>query len=93
MPERRGLNPEDYDASRWPARLQQIAKIAATHEDTSAPRADDTIGQFDAAMSVCVMRYISDLRIGFGEPIALSTSTSTSRTRRVRSRAAPLFLR
>jgi murein L,D-transpeptidase YcbB/YkuD len=62
----KGLNPEDYDASRWSARLQQIAKIAATHDTSDS--AQDTVGQFDAAMSVCVMRYISDLRIGRVNP-------------------------
>jgi murein L,D-transpeptidase YcbB/YkuD len=62
----KGLNPEDYDASRWPARVQQIAKIAATH-DTS-DQANDAVGQFDTAMTICVMRYISDLRIGRVNP-------------------------
>jgi murein L,D-transpeptidase YcbB/YkuD len=62
----KGLNPEDYDASRWPARLQKIAQIAATH-DTS-DQAQDTVGQFDTAMTICVMRYISDLRIGRVNP-------------------------
>jgi L,D-transpeptidase YcbB len=62
----KGLNPEDYDASRWPARLQQIARIA-TAKDTSAA-AQDTVAQFDTYMTVCVMRYISDLRIGRVNP-------------------------
>jgi murein L,D-transpeptidase YcbB/YkuD len=62
----KGLNPDDYDAWRWPARVQQIAKIAANH-DTS-DQAQDTVAQFDAAMTVCVMRYISDLRIGRVNP-------------------------
>jgi murein L,D-transpeptidase YcbB/YkuD len=62
----KGLNPEDYDASRWPARLSQIAQIAATH-DTS-DQAQDTVGQFDTAMTICVMRYISDLRVGRVNP-------------------------
>jgi murein L,D-transpeptidase YcbB/YkuD len=64
--EAKGLNPEDYDASRWPARLQQIAQIAAAHDTSNA--AQDTVGQFDAAMTICVMRYISDLRIGRVNP-------------------------
>jgi murein L,D-transpeptidase YcbB/YkuD len=62
----KGLNPEDYDASRWPTRAQEIAKIAVNH-DTSDP-AQDTVAQFDGAMTVCVMRYISDLRIGRVSP-------------------------
>jgi murein L,D-transpeptidase YcbB/YkuD len=62
----KGLNPEDYDASRWPARLKAIAQIAAAH-DTSDP-AQDSVAQFDVFMTICVMRYISDLRIGRVNP-------------------------
>jgi murein L,D-transpeptidase YcbB/YkuD len=61
-----GLNSDDYDAWRWPTRVAEIARIAATH-DTSDP-AQDKVGQFDAAMTVCIMRYISDLRIGRVNP-------------------------
>lgn len=53
----KGLNPEDYDASRWPARIQ---KLAGKNEDDFA--------QFDVAMTIAVMRYISDLRIGRVNP-------------------------
>ncbi len=53
----KGLNPEDYDASRWPARIKALA-----------PTAEDAVAQFDVAMTVCVMRYISDLRIGRVNP-------------------------
>jgi len=62
----KGLNSDDYDAWRWPARLTEIARIAAAHDTSSA--AGDTIGQFDTAMTICVMRYISDLRIGRVNP-------------------------
>jgi murein L,D-transpeptidase YcbB/YkuD len=62
----KGLNPEDYDASRWPVRLKAIAQIAATH-DSSGP-AEDEVAQFDVSMTICVMRYISDLRIGRVNP-------------------------
>ncbi len=62
----KGLNPEDYDASRWPARQQQIANIAASHDTTAA--AGIAVSQFDTAMTICVMRYISDLRIGRVNP-------------------------
>jgi murein L,D-transpeptidase YcbB/YkuD len=62
----KGLNPDDYDASRWPARLKDIAQIAATH-DTSDP-AQDAVAQFDVSVTICVMRYISDLRIGRVNP-------------------------
>ena len=62
----KGLNSDDYDAWRWPARVAQIAKIAAAHDDTEASA--DTVAQFDTAMTICVMRYISDLRIGRVNP-------------------------
>ncbi len=62
----KGLNSDDYDAWRWPDRLAAIARIAAAHDDSDT--AADTIAQFDTAMTVCVMRYISDLRIGRVNP-------------------------
>jgi murein L,D-transpeptidase YcbB/YkuD len=49
--EGKGLNAEDYDASRWPERLKQLSQPAA-------------VARFDAALTVCLMRYISDLHIG-----------------------------
>jgi len=48
----KGLEPEDYDASRWENRLHALAG--------SMP---DQAG-FDVSLTVCAMRYISDLRIG-----------------------------
>jgi L,D-transpeptidase YcbB len=64
--EAKGLNPEDYDASRWPARLQQIAQIASSHDTSDASQ--NAVAQFDTAMTISVMRYISDLRIGRVNP-------------------------
>ena len=52
-----GLRPEDYDASRWEQRLR-----------TLAGGKEDDVAQFDVAMTVCVMRFISDLRIGRVNP-------------------------
>jgi murein L,D-transpeptidase YcbB/YkuD len=49
-----GLDPEDYDGSRWADRLARLQKPHAA--------GDDAI--FDAAVTVCVMRYISDCHIG-----------------------------
>jgi murein L,D-transpeptidase YcbB/YkuD len=51
---KKGLDPDDYDASRWDERiraLQDASDVAAA-------------ASFDVAMSVCAMRYVSDLRIG-----------------------------
>jgi len=54
----KGLNAEDYDGSRWADRLARL------HQSPSpADRA-----RFDAALTVCVMRYVSDLHIGRVNP-------------------------
>jgi murein L,D-transpeptidase YcbB/YkuD len=50
-----GLNAEDYDASRWDERMKQLGQPAAA-------------ARFDAALTVCLMRYISDLHIGRVNP-------------------------
>jgi len=47
----KGLEPEDYDASRWDGRIRML-QSSQGHSD------------FDVAVTVCTMRYISDLRIG-----------------------------
>jgi murein L,D-transpeptidase YcbB/YkuD len=54
----KGLIPEDYDAPRWAERVAAL-------KDGSP---DDAISLFDVAMTVNVMRYISDLRIGRVNP-------------------------
>lgn len=55
--ERKGLSPADYDASKWPQRIEALK----TANDTQ--KAD-----FDAALTVATMRYISDLHIGRVNP-------------------------
>jgi murein L,D-transpeptidase YcbB/YkuD len=62
----KGLNPDDYDAWRWPGRVAQIAQIAARNDTSDG--AGTTVGQFDSAMTICIMRYISDLRVGRVNP-------------------------
>ena len=49
---KKGLQPEDYDASRWDARL------------TGLQNSDTDSAPFDVAVTVCTMRFVSDLRIG-----------------------------
>ena len=49
---KRGLEPEDYDASRWDARLQAL----------KGPNAD--LARFDLELTICAMRLVSDLHIG-----------------------------
>jgi len=53
----RGLNPEDYDAPRWAGRVQKLAG-----------KSPDDFAQFDVAMTIAVMRYISDLHVGRVNP-------------------------
>jgi len=53
----KGLNPDDYDASRWQARLDGLKSAN-----------DAALAEFDAALTVGLMRYISDLHIGRVNP-------------------------
>jgi murein L,D-transpeptidase YcbB/YkuD len=51
---KKGLDPEDYDASRWEERARALQGAA------SGP----AVARFDVALTVCTMRYVSDLHIG-----------------------------
>jgi len=53
----KGLRAEDYDGGRWSARVTQLRQ-------TSPPPTDADRASFDLALTVCLMRYISDLHIG-----------------------------
>jgi murein L,D-transpeptidase YcbB/YkuD len=55
----KGLTPSDYDASSW---IQRLLGLKNTPGDAT------TAAHFDAALSVCAMRYISDLHIGRVNP-------------------------
>jgi murein L,D-transpeptidase YcbB/YkuD len=57
----KGLSPDDYDGPRWSGRLAKLKPPVAEPSETDAAR-------FDAALTVCLMRYISDLRIGKVNP-------------------------
>ncbi len=63
---KKGLNPDDYDGSLWGARVQKLAS-----------KNDEDVATFDAAMTVCVMRYISDLRIGRVNPTHFNFDINT----------------
>lgn len=54
----KGLIPDDYDAARWQGRLAAL-KINA---DSTAQ------ANFDAALTICTLRYISNLHIGRVNP-------------------------
>jgi len=53
----KGLNPADYDAGRWSARV-----------DALKGSADEKRAVFDIALTVAAMRYVSDLHIGRVNP-------------------------
>jgi L,D-transpeptidase YcbB len=59
--EEKGLTPDDYDAPRWSARLALLKPSAANPTEADAMK-------FDVALTVCLMRYISDLHIGKVNP-------------------------
>jgi murein L,D-transpeptidase YcbB/YkuD len=56
--ETKGLDAEDYDASRWPARLEEVANGATSKRLEIA----------DLALTVCATRYVSDLHSGRVNP-------------------------
>ena len=51
---KKGLDPEDYDASRWEERIRALQGSSSGL----------VVARFDVALTVCTMRYASDLRIG-----------------------------
>ena len=59
--EQKGLAAEDYDGPRWGDRLAKLKPTRVQPSEADAVR-------FDAALTVCVMRYISDLHIGKVNP-------------------------
>lgn len=54
----KGLNADDYDSSRWSDRLSRLQ-----HSPSPEQKA-----LFDVALTICLMRYISDLHIGRVNP-------------------------
>ena len=54
----RGLQPEDYDASRWPIRLSKL---------TQNPSEQDLVS-FDTALTVSAMRYSRAVHVGRVNP-------------------------
>ena len=79
---RKGLQPEDYDASRWRSRRQALQESTAS------------VARFDVALTVCTMRLVSDLRIGRVNPKHMNFQLSTDQkkydlARFVRDRLLP----
>jgi L,D-transpeptidase YcbB len=59
--DQKGLSADDYDGPRWSERLAKLKPAAGQPSEADAVR-------FDAALTVCVMRYVSDLHIGKVNP-------------------------
>jgi murein L,D-transpeptidase YcbB/YkuD len=59
--DQKGLSADDYDGPRWNDRLAKLKP--ATPQPTEA----DAV-KFDLALTVCAMRYVSDLHIGKVNP-------------------------
>jgi L,D-transpeptidase YcbB len=59
--DQKGLSAEDYDGTRWGERLAKLKPA------TPQPAESDAV-QFDVALTICVMRYVSDLHIGKVNP-------------------------
>ena len=59
--DQKGLSADDYDGPRWNDRLAKLKPA------TRQPAEADAV-KFDLALTVCAMRYISDLHIGKVNP-------------------------
>src|SRR6185295_601654 len=57
----KGLNSEDYDGPRWTDRLLGL-------KDAANPSTEATLAEFDLALTISTMRYISDLQFGRANP-------------------------
>jgi murein L,D-transpeptidase YcbB/YkuD len=72
----KGLDPADYDAGgnnvapRWPARLQKLESLRTAKD--SSDEAQRTVAEFDVALTVCAVRYFSDLHLGRVNPQTLN---------------------
>jgi len=54
--EEHGLEPEDYDASRWTARLARFV--------SASPVSSEELARFDLALTVSALRYVSHVHHG-----------------------------
>jgi murein L,D-transpeptidase YcbB/YkuD len=57
----KGLNSEDYDGPRWADRLAALSQAGNA-------RSESDLATFDLALTVSVMRYVSDLHFGKVNP-------------------------
>ncbi len=57
--QKKGLDPKDYDGDRWDAHLRALS--------TAGPQQSAAV-QFDVALTVSALRYLSDLHLGKVDP-------------------------
>jgi murein L,D-transpeptidase YcbB/YkuD len=65
----KGLNATDYDGSRWSDRVARLRQAASPADQA----------RFDAALTICAMRYISALRMGRVDPRHLTFDFNVAR--------------
>ncbi|HLI76067.1 MAG TPA: hypothetical protein VKV02_03910, partial [Acidobacteriaceae bacterium] len=61
--DKKGLRPDDYDGQRWQDHL---------HALLAAPNDQNTVAQFDVAVTVTAVRFLSDLHLGRINPQSLN---------------------
>ncbi len=61
--DKKGLRPDDYDGQRWQDHL---------HTLLAAPGDQNAVAQFDVAVTVATVRYLSDLHLGRINPQSLN---------------------
>ena len=64
----KGLNPDDYDGSRWTARMQALQVSYPPGAQTQSAQAIGLAARFDLAMTVAAMRYFGNLHSGRANP-------------------------
>ncbi len=71
--EQKGLNPEDYDSSRWAARINSLPDKSSRHADH--------VAEFEAALTISAMRFISTLHNGRVNPQHFNFDINVQRKR------------
>jgi L,D-transpeptidase YcbB len=77
----KGLSAKDYDGPRWAARMEKLRPFERQPTETDAV-------DFDLALAISLMRYISDLHTGRIDPHRFGIEANISR----RKYNMPLFL-
>ncbi len=66
-----GLNPEDYDGPRWKDR---VAKLGSLN-----PPSEELLARFDLALTVSLVRYVTEVRFGRVKPQAVDLKANNAR--------------